>query len=261
MGGAGPYFDFDTTEYAARCQHTKLSQLGDDVLHDTWARAHAWLLTSVRDVLRSDGWMLEEADICGKAAIILKKSFDTKDIGQYYHSKIVEARVAIPGDISVLFHPDFKWHQLFGWSLDARRQNRNSSTMYADAVHSCIADYFYLIQVILPGLVGLVREEEYDDGGKELPLGFSLLQPGSKTIGMSWSLYSQRRPASMISLLQLPILPAPSARNFGLTHIPMKESRWTTLLAIRNAGIAGDATISLVCSIISLMDKASLLLV
>ncbi|KAJ6479446.1 hypothetical protein C8R47DRAFT_1322657 [Mycena vitilis] len=166
MGGAGPYFNFDTTEYAARCQHTKLSQLGDDTLRHTWARAHAWLLNSVRDVLTSDGWMLEEADICGEAAIILKKSFDTKDIGQYYYSKIVEARVAIPGDISVFFHPDFKWHQLFGWSLNARRQNRSSDTMYADAVHSCIADYFYLIQVILPGLVGLVREEDYDDMGE-----------------------------------------------------------------------------------------------
>ncbi|KAJ7143764.1 hypothetical protein C8R44DRAFT_973614 [Mycena epipterygia] len=143
------------------------AELPDDVLRDTWARAHAWLLTSVRDVLQKDGWTPEEDDLCGEVVIILKKPFDTKDIRNYAYSKMVEVRVAIPETISVLFHAEFEWKQLFNiYALDAKRLYKNSSTMYADAVHSCIADYFYLIQMLLPGLVGLVREDEIDDVGE-----------------------------------------------------------------------------------------------
>ncbi|KAJ7472023.1 hypothetical protein FB451DRAFT_1399310 [Mycena latifolia] len=128
MGGAGPYIDFDTDKYAVRRGHTGLSQLPENVLRDTWARAYAWLLTS--------------------SLLILRKPFDTKDIRNYSLSKIVE---------------------FFGWyALDARRLNGDNRTMYADAVHSCIADYFCLILVLLPGVVGLVREDEFNDAGESI---------------------------------------------------------------------------------------------
>lgn len=101
--------------------------------------------------------------------IILKKPFNSKDIGNYSFSEMIEVTVAIPKTISVLFHANFEWEQLFDFfALDAKRLNTDSSTMYADAVHSCIADYFYLIQLLLPGLVGLVREDEIDDVGEDV---------------------------------------------------------------------------------------------
>ncbi|KAJ7167106.1 hypothetical protein C8R46DRAFT_1272407 [Mycena filopes] len=97
MGGAGPYIDYNLEEYEERCKHTGLSPLSEELLKTVqWPRARVWLMHSVRDVLTSDGWVLDEGDFHGEA------------------------------------------------------------------------NYFYLIQVLLPGLISLVREEDYDDYGEDL---------------------------------------------------------------------------------------------
>ncbi|KAJ7655409.1 hypothetical protein B0H17DRAFT_1214047 [Mycena rosella] len=160
--------EFAPHKYAARCEYAQLSPLPDDTLREAWSRAHAWLLTSVCDVLEKDGWALKRGDLRGEAVSTLTKPFDTKDIRDYGHSKTIEARVAIPERISVLFHPEIQWNQLFNvYALDARRIDTDSRTLYADAVHPCIADYFHLVQFLLPGLVALVCEEDIDDAGED----------------------------------------------------------------------------------------------
>jgi hypothetical protein len=68
MGGAGPYIDFNPEEYEERYKHTGLSPLPEDVLGVVWARAHLWLMTSVRDVLQSDGWALDQGDFHGEVS-------------------------------------------------------------------------------------------------------------------------------------------------------------------------------------------------
>jgi hypothetical protein len=79
---------------------------------------------------------------------------------------MVEAIVAIPEAISAVSHPEFG-KQFFGsFAIQAKRLNRQTSTIHVQAVHSCIEDYFYLVQLLVPGLISLVREEDYDDAGE-----------------------------------------------------------------------------------------------
>ncbi|KAJ7214989.1 hypothetical protein GGX14DRAFT_392256 [Mycena pura] len=166
MGGAGPCIDFNLEEYEERCKHTGLSPLPEDVLGVVWARAHLWLMTSVRDVLQSDGWALDQGDLRGERCTTLKKHIDTQTIGYSSLSGTVEAIVSIPEAISAVFHPEFG-RQLFGsFAIEAKRLNKETSTIHVHAVHSCIEDYFYLVQLLVPGLISLVCEEDYDDAGE-----------------------------------------------------------------------------------------------
>ncbi|KAJ7217347.1 hypothetical protein C8J57DRAFT_1537762 [Mycena rebaudengoi] len=97
------------------------------------------------DVLQSDGWALEQGD---------------------FHGEMVEAIVAIPEAISAVFHPEFG-KRLFGsFAIEANRLNRETSSIHVHAVHSFIEDFFYLVQLFVPGLISLVREEDYDDAGE-----------------------------------------------------------------------------------------------
>ncbi|KAJ7473847.1 hypothetical protein B0H11DRAFT_2036204 [Mycena galericulata] len=60
------------------------------VRRDVWARAHAWLLFSVRDVLQEKGCRMQEGNLRGEVILILTKPFDTKETRNYSFSKIVE---------------------------------------------------------------------------------------------------------------------------------------------------------------------------
>lgn len=60
------------------------------------------------------------------------------------------------------------WNRMFqySWLFNARRQNRNNQTLFIDSL-TPISDIFYLLQVLAPGMLVIVRVDEFDDMGEE----------------------------------------------------------------------------------------------
>lgn len=49
--------------------------------------------------------------------------------------------------------------------FDAKRHRRENSTLFIDTLKP-ISDIFYLLQTIAPGMLLIIREDEYDDMGE-----------------------------------------------------------------------------------------------
>jgi len=60
------------------------------------------------------------------------------------------------------------WRRMFQDSclFDARRQNKDSHTLFVDSL-TPISDIFYLLQILAPGMLLIVRMDEIDDFGEE----------------------------------------------------------------------------------------------
>lgn len=57
------------------------------------------------------------------------------------------------------------WRYQFCARIDANCHDNNSDTMHVTAFAPCVVNYVYLLQIIVPGFITLVREDEIDDVG------------------------------------------------------------------------------------------------
>ncbi|KAL0577701.1 hypothetical protein V5O48_004305 [Marasmius crinis-equi] len=155
MGGEGPYIQFDPNLLDSWAKHTGLPKLDGEQLEAVYRRAQKYLLMK-KNQLVSDGWG-EVMDFDPQAVLfVLEKDEQTRYGGTL--------EVKIPTQMSFLFDPSQTgtWAKMFTASFDARRRD---GELRIDPP-SPLADIFYLMQIICPGLLLIIRMDEIDDYGE-----------------------------------------------------------------------------------------------
>ncbi|KAF8332510.1 hypothetical protein F5887DRAFT_996687 [Amanita rubescens] len=161
MGGEGPYVQFDPVYRQTSWAHqTGLSFLDDAELEDAYRRAHGFLRKKEKELVDIHGWSGQGED-------------NDIDTIVFLHGEISQGRDAqlrLPLSFTSFLDGEKHevWNQMFRHSrlFDARRQNRDNHTLFIDSL-TPISDIFYLLQVLAPGMLVIVRVDEFDDIGEK----------------------------------------------------------------------------------------------
>ena len=183
MGGAGPYVEFEP-DRSGWIVPSGLSLLSDVEISAAYLRAHPFFLERVAD-LRADsesGWedFLEEekdASVAFPELIVsMKRSLTRTDraLAQNLNSDLKSRphafALVLPRHFSSFLDrssPHFKtWNMCFGGVLAKRPSWNETSKMYVNDTEP-IADIFYMLQCIAPGMLQLIRREDFDEYGED----------------------------------------------------------------------------------------------
>ncbi|KAF8447261.1 hypothetical protein L210DRAFT_2785863 [Boletus edulis BED1] len=175
MGGEGPYVRF-LNDSEDGSQNSKASParpplpLNDKQLDETYARAHAFLLKRVEQLVQL-GWEQHETD----DALLAFLSY-TRFRPEYTSLVAQRSRVELrlPRTASAWFEPSFipQWKTMFERSalFETRRHGRGSSTSdrYADVylyvdVEFPLQDIFNFFQCLMPDMLVIIRVDDIDD--------------------------------------------------------------------------------------------------
>jgi len=169
MGGAGPYIDIAEldSQLSELSRHAGLPDLSLEDSEAIWRRATQFFIEKhVVSVLKEDGWE-EEVTGASNHATGLSITAQTQRLTLINITSDKAQSLVFPASIHDLMDQNNRsfWVSQFRAQLDAKRHNRNSDTMYVTAFAPCIVDYVYLLQIIVPGFITLVREDEIDEVG------------------------------------------------------------------------------------------------
>lgn len=148
MGGAGPYVEYDPDMCSFWKARTGI-KLSKDEQQAAYLRSQEFILARVDELVRSHGWMQKPCD--GEVDLFLI----SKEI----------CNIKFPQDSMAFFSGSRhqEWHKMFRLNFAGKRQ---SSDDFIISSAEPLADIFYLLQILFPGMLVLARIDEIVDVGE-----------------------------------------------------------------------------------------------
>jgi len=162
MGGEGPAVTFDPSGISTWSARTGLNVFSDAEREAAYGRARSFFLEQMEELVTTTEWKATDImDIDGVPLLFhLTRTSRQRSSGG----------LALPlSSSSFLDRSQMEmWRKVVenGAIFDAKRLNRNSSTLFIDSLRP-LANIFYLLQVLAPGMFLIWRIDEIDDFGEQ----------------------------------------------------------------------------------------------
>jgi hypothetical protein len=164
MGGEGPYVRFNSSYRSTRwADRTGLTNLNDAELEAAYSRAKEVLMEKKRELVDVHNWSVQPEDDSNTTLF----SLTGKIVNSYGRYRDVQLRLPLSFASFLDEAKNEMWTRMFENSqlFDAKRQNKENSTLFIDSLTS-ISDVFYLLQILAPGMLLIIRVDEIDEAGE-----------------------------------------------------------------------------------------------
>ncbi|KAF8492130.1 hypothetical protein JB92DRAFT_3004296 [Gautieria morchelliformis] len=155
MGGEGPYVRFDPQSRAFWASHTGIAALDDEELEAAYSRAYQFIVQSKEILVKEHSWDEAVAED-GKIFSLIPQ--ERRGSG---------FNISLPSTFSSFMEATNlqMWKTVFE-AFDARRPSRSNNDLFISGP-TPLSDIFYLLQCMAPGMLLLVRIDEYDEVGEK----------------------------------------------------------------------------------------------
>ena len=171
MGGEGPAVRFsgDSTTISSWANRIGLKRFDNQQQEAAYSKAREFFLERGLMLISDYGWKEGTTNMTVSCQILsesVQVSLTDKSKSILHLSKTEYTHLLLPASFSSLLEPSEvdKWSEMF--NLFHAKRDRLNGKLIIDSP-TPLADIFYLLQTLLPGMLLIYRIDEYDDLGEE----------------------------------------------------------------------------------------------